>query len=85
MIFLIEYDRPKGSIVQMREFEDDARPVAEDTRLELELRLNREGIDHEVVILDAPSHEALRRTHGRYFESVAELVRGSAQIQALLK
>jgi hypothetical protein len=35
------------------------------------------------VLLDAPSEEALRHTHGRYFEDVAELVRGSPQVQAL--
>jgi hypothetical protein len=84
MLFLIEYDRPRGSIVQLREFDDASRAVAEDERLRLELGLKRQGIEHEVVLLDAPSKEALRRTHSRYFESVVELARGSAQVQALL-
>jgi len=84
MLFLIEYDRPRGSIVQLREFDDTSRAVAEDERLKLELGLKRQGIEHEVVVLDAPSKEALRRTHSRYFESVVELVRGSAQIEPLL-
>ncbi|MGA2476438.1 MAG: hypothetical protein ABSF73_07435 [Terriglobia bacterium] len=84
MLFLIEYDRPRGSIVQLREFDDASRAVAEDERLKLELGLKRQGIEHEVVLLDAPSKEALRRTHSRYFESVVELARGSAQVQALL-
>ncbi len=85
MLFLIEYDRLQGSIVQLQEFDDDSRVVAEDARLKLELDLNRQGIDHEVVLLDAPNEEALRHTHSRYFEeSVASLIRSSAQIQVLL-
>jgi len=84
MLFLIEYDRPRGSIVRLRKFDDAFRGNAEDARLKLELDLKRQGIDHEVVVLDAPSEEALRHTHGRYFESVAELLRGSPQVQAVL-
>ena len=83
MLFLIEYDRSRGSIVQLREFDGAFREIAEDARINLELDLNRRGVEHEVVVLDAPSEEALRRTHGRYFEDVAELARGSALIQAL--
>ena len=75
MLFLIEYDRPSGTLVQFRKFDESERQVAQDTRLDLELTLNRQGIQHEVVILDAPSEEALRHTHGRYFKDVAELVR----------
>ena len=83
MLFLIEYDRPRGSIVELREFDDASRTVAEEERLKLELDLNRQGVEHEVVLLDAPSEEALRHTHSRYFESVAELI-NSPQVQALL-
>ena len=70
MIFLIEYDRDRGTIVEMRRFDAASLKAAEDARLDLELKLNRAGIQHEVVLLDAPSEEALRRTHGRYFEDV---------------
>lgn len=84
MLFLIEYDRSRGSIVHLGEFDASARRLAEDARIELELGLNRNGIEHEVVILDAPSKEALLRTHSRYFESVAEMVHGSPQVQALI-
>ena len=68
MVFLIEYARSEGRIVGMRAFEDAEGSEAENARLDLELRLHREGIDHEIVLLDAASEEALRRTHGRYFE-----------------
>jgi hypothetical protein len=84
MLFLIEYDRPRGSIVQLREFDAGSRQLADETRLNLELDLQRQGVEHEVVLLDAPSREALRHTHSRYFEDVVELVRGSPQVQALL-
>jgi hypothetical protein len=76
MHFLIEYDRPNGTITELRTFDDSSRKLAEDTRLELELKLNREGVEHEVVLLEAPSQEALRRTHSRYFQSLAEIARG---------
>ena len=84
MYFLIEYDRSQGSIVQKRQYDEASREVAEEERLKLELDLNRQGVEHEVVLLDAPSEEALRHTHGRYFESVAELIVSSPQVQALL-
>ena len=84
MLFLIEYDRPRGSIVQLRKYDNGSRKVAEEERLKLELDLNRQRVEHEVVLLDAPSEEALRHTHGRYFETVEELLRSSPQIQAAL-
>lgn len=33
--------------------------------------LNDRGIQHEVVILDAPDEEALRHTHGRYISRLS--------------
>jgi hypothetical protein len=75
MLFLIEYDRPSGTLVTFRKFDESQRQVANDARLDLELSLNRQGIQHEVVILDAPNEEALRHTHGRYFKSFVQLAR----------
>lgn len=73
MIFLIEYDRSRGEIVTLKTFSDSERRAAEDTRLEMEIALNRGEVDREVVILEAESEEALRRTHRRYFENLSEL------------
>jgi hypothetical protein len=73
MLFLVEYDRALGEIATFRTFADSDRKLAEDSRLDLELALRRRGIDHEVVLLEAASEEALRRTHRRYFESLQEL------------
>ncbi len=73
MIFLIEYNRNLGKIVTFKTFEDANRNEAADIRFEMELNLNRAGIRHEVVLLDAVSEEALRRTHRRYFENIEQL------------
>ena len=78
MLFLIEYDRSRGSVVCMSTFEDSERALAEDTKLGLELARNKEGIQKEVVLLEASSEDALRRTHRRYFENLVELARSSS-------
>ncbi len=77
MLFLIEYDRSLGEIVTLRTFDDSERRVAEDARLETEIKLDRLGIKHEVALLDAATEDALRRTHRRYFENLGELVGAS--------
>jgi hypothetical protein len=74
MIFLLEYERTTGELT-LREFSD--KRLAEDARLELELRLHSRGIEREVVLLEAPSLEALKQTHRRYFEDLPQLVRSS--------
>ena len=75
MIFLIEYDRSRGRIITFKAFDESERQKAEESRLEMELRLNRLSVEREVVIMEAESEEALRRTHRRYFEDLAELVK----------
>ena len=80
MIFLIEYNWKIGSIVTIRGFEDSQRQEAEDSRLEIELDLNRKGVDHEVVLLEAKSKDALRLTHQRYFADLRQMLKsGSGQ------
>jgi hypothetical protein len=75
MLFLIEYDRNQGKVVTIQEFDDSKK--AQNARLEMELKLNRIGISHEVVVLDAATEAALRLTHRRYFENLSELVKAS--------
>jgi hypothetical protein len=74
MLFLIEYDRDSGKMVTFRSFDDSERETAESARLELELELNRRGVEREVVILEAATEQAVRRTHRRYFENLQELL-----------
>jgi hypothetical protein len=78
MLFLIEYDRNRGRIVTFEVFANTERQKAEDARLEKELELNLLGIGREVVLLEAATEEAMRRTHRRYFENLAELVNSPA-------
>jgi hypothetical protein len=68
------YARDQGRLVTFKAFGSGDSTAAETARLELELDLNRRGIEHEVVLLEADNEEALRRTHRRYFESLSELV-----------
>jgi predicted dinucleotide-utilizing enzyme len=77
MFFLIEYDRDRGQIVTFRSFDDAERELADRARLEMELDLNRRKVDREVVILEAASEDAVRRTHRRYFENLEELLKAS--------
>ncbi len=78
MLYLIEYDRSRGAVVSIHSFDDARRQAAEDARLNLELSLNRRGVQREVVLLEATSEDALRLTHSRYFENLADLARSSA-------
>jgi len=73
MVFLIEYNRLEGQIVTFKTFKDFERHDAETARLDLELDLNRRRIEHEVVLLEATSETALRRTHRRYFEDARQI------------
>jgi len=80
MIFLIQYDRHKGRIVSMQSFSGSDRKEAQDSLLTLELQLNQNGTDNEVVLLEAESEEAVRRTHRRYFEDLSELLNPPSSI-----
>jgi hypothetical protein len=80
MIFLIEYNRPEGRIETFRIFDDVDRADADDARLEIELNLHRSKVDHEVVLLEAPSEQALRRTHRRYFEDPSEIANSAHRL-----
>jgi hypothetical protein len=73
MIFLIQYDRKAGRIVTIQRYADDQRSLADRVRLELEIGLVRRRRKDEVVILDAASEAALRKTHRRYFEDLEAL------------
>jgi hypothetical protein len=74
MIFLIQYDRQKGRLVSIRDFADSEMTLAQNARIELEVSLNRANTDHEVVLLQAQSREALSQTHNRYFADLRQLI-----------
>lgn len=74
MIFLIDYDRARGELVNIDVFDDEDREAAEDARLARELSHHRKGIRREIVLLQAASEDALRKTHRRYFADIATLL-----------
>jgi hypothetical protein len=73
MLFLVEYDPPSGRTISMIRYADSELDLASEARRELELELNRRGVLHEVVLLEAASEAALRKTHARYFEGLKEM------------
>jgi hypothetical protein len=75
VIFLVQFDRSSQRVVLLRRFPEADREQVEDIRLSLELELKRSGVEHEVVVLEAESKEALQRTHRRYFETIEELAK----------
>jgi hypothetical protein len=85
VIFLIEYNRKQGQIVTFRAFDESEQRKAEDERLEMELDLNRREVVHEVVLFEAATEAALRRTHRRYFEDLADFRRYFEDLADLAK
>jgi len=79
MIFLIEFNPRTGERVTYRQYDDSQRREAYDEQLKIELDLNRKGIRHEVVILEAENEAAMRRTHQRYFETFEEILRSGVE------
>jgi hypothetical protein len=71
--FLLVYDRQEGKLVREEMFEVGEQAL--DRRFELELELQSRK-DLEVVVLTAPSREALLATHARYFRTLGELAIG---------
>ena len=74
MIFLIEYNRLEDQLVTFQRFQDFERLTAQNARLDLELDLNRRGVAHEVVLLEAASEDALQKTHQRYFKTLRQIL-----------
>ena len=68
-------------MISIESFSDSERSKAQDLLLTLELQLNQNGTDNEVVLLEAESEDALRTTHRRYFEDLAELLNPSSSIR----
>lgn len=69
--FLLAYDRNAGQLRELTEFGEADREIALAERFARE-RDTEGRQDLEVVLLGAPSEEALRRTHSRYFKSAQE-------------
>lgn len=70
--FLVVYDRETGA-VDVRRFPDAADAMA--ARMEYEA--HRRPVE-EVVVLSSDSEASLRKTHSRYFNTVADILRSSS-------
>lgn len=73
-LFLLSYDRLAAQVVEFAEVAQGQEQEAFDRRLALELQALRDGLDLEVVLLEATSEERLRRTNARYFDDLAVLL-----------
>ena len=76
MIFLIDYDRKRGKLKDLKSFPDHQRPEAQKERLHIELSA-REAVlsgNREVVLLEADDIGILHRTHQRYFKTPKDIV-----------
>ena len=74
MIYLIQYNRQTGMPARVTEYPVERRREAEKARLEIELGQLNAAIEHEIVLLEAPSQNELRKTHRRYFEELKQLL-----------
>lgn len=69
--FLLIYDRHAGALLRAQRYEDDYEALQARFIAEEEFR-GREEI--EVVAVTAETEDDLRRTHGRYFMNLDQLV-----------
>ena len=70
--FVVEYERPTGTLRMCQEFPATDYAAAAKLRFERDLA----NIDHpeaEIVLLSSTSLETLKYTHGRYFYTVSQL------------
>ncbi|HST42448.1 MAG TPA: hypothetical protein VLK58_23210 [Conexibacter sp.] len=68
--FLLVYDRTVGQLMRQQEFATSVDAMQARFSAEAEFRGHPEI---EIVALSAASEEDLKRTHGRYFFTLAEL------------
>jgi len=71
--FVVEYERPTGTLRMCQEFPETEYAAAANLRFERDLA-NREHPEVEIVLLGTDSLETLKITHGRYFYTFAELI-----------
>ena len=78
--FLIVYDTKRGELIEgVRSFAERDLALALEARFEHERgRAAESGV--EVVVLRAESEAEIRRTHGRYFGSAAEVIGGIGEV-----
>lgn len=81
MYFLLIYDRERSQLLVEQQFE--RRREALQARFAAEKEYRDDDRKIEVVVVGAPSRQALMRTHGRYFLSLRELAERASGAVAL--
>jgi hypothetical protein len=66
-VFLIQFDRREGRLLEVLGFDDGCRAEAEGARFRAERAALEADADMEIVTLEADSLEELEQTHGSYF------------------
>jgi hypothetical protein len=84
MIFLLEYDRKRGTLRKLKRFSAVDRAQAQRERLDIELSFSKSHVPCEVVLLEASDELTVRRSHQRYFKSSRELVESMIQPEPTL-
>lgn len=75
-LFLIEFDRTRRRLVRDPEtFDESHRDSAFARRSEVQKAALDQGLDRDVVLVEAASLDDLRRTHGSFFATAEELGR----------
>jgi hypothetical protein len=74
-LFVIAYDKSTQTLLSIDHFPASARRRADARRLELESAHRDRLLEVEVSMLEAPSQQALLKTHSRYFQSASQLAR----------
>ena len=73
-LFLIEFDRGTHTLVgPPRQFADADRETAFRERLQAQTLIVRDGLNRDIVLLEAESIEDLQHTHGSFFSSPQQL------------
>lgn len=73
--FVLVYDRPRESLLELREFGQDELLAAEQYRLERQRDALAGHLDRDVILLQAASRAVLEQTHGSYFLSREDLLK----------
>lgn len=67
MIYYIEYSREQQQLLSLKPFAESDRSRAQAHALARELALSLQGLQMEIVLLEADSEATIRNTHPRYF------------------
>ena len=67
MIYYVEYDRSSQKLRELKAFSETERAQAQAHALARELEFSRQGLQLEIVLLEADSEATIRNTHPRYF------------------